>query len=100
MCGRVCGVRWQSMWTKDTLPQIFKLVGFELVLHEYFDVAGHFHYNKVLLLQAAPRARTHARMHRLTRCVVELTCARAACTRLPLTAALVPEQQTHVLASS
>jgi hypothetical protein len=52
------------MWTKDTLPQIFKLVGFELVLHEYFDAAGHFHYNKVLLLQAAPRERTHAHWHR------------------------------------
>ena len=37
------GASHQVLWTKDTLPQIFEFVGFEIVLHEFFDLQGTFH---------------------------------------------------------
>lgn len=40
------GASHQLIWTKDTLPELFKLVGFDVVLHEYFDLKGSFHRNE------------------------------------------------------
>lgn len=35
------------MWTGDTLPQLFKAIGFDVRMHEYWDLSGTFHRNKV-----------------------------------------------------
>jgi len=37
----------QVIWSKDTLPQLLQMVGFDVILHEYFDVQGRFHRNQV-----------------------------------------------------
>ena len=37
------GASHQVLWTKDTLPEIFESAGFEIVLHEFFDLQGTFH---------------------------------------------------------
>ena len=42
-------LRCQVVWTKDTLPELLELVGFRVVLHEYYDSKGKFHMNKVSL---------------------------------------------------
>jgi hypothetical protein len=51
----VGGSRCQVLWTKDSLPELLELVGFRVVLHEYYDRKGKFHMNKNTSVEEIPR---------------------------------------------